>query len=316
MPLCSDVGVEARVPREFRPFRSINKIPLASFKAGDFPPALCYDAATDELFVAAPPNRTVHVLSPATADSRLRPVYKAPAPAEPSSVCLVRHTGTLVIAYLPNENRRGILQFSLVALSRNAQLKWQQQSELDVNVNMGDYVCWGSTLCECDSSGSAVLFGAHWSKQLVVVKLSPAHRLTQLRELQTPEAYLNVSAAVVNARTIVALSLRTHVVTINRLLDDRLEEISQMGIDLLWGVVLWSGEHLLLAEWTGDAEGRCTRFIKSPRIVELGASRTPLARASELLRDEEVYLTTWCAGGERVFVWDTKSNNILVYSVC
>ena len=306
------VRARVRFPRELRPFRLVTRIPAARFTENKFNLRLDihYDAEAEELFMAAKGNRTVNVLCPAAADSPPRPVYTAQAPAELSSVCLVRPTGTLLVANFADQNRKNKVQFSMVALSRDAQ-QWRQQSALQVFFEMKQYACEGSTLCEL--ANSTVLIGALWSRQLFVVSLTPTHRLTLLRELQTPEQYTSVSSAVQIERTLVALTLTTGVVNViislNRLMEDRLEQLSQLTLEgASWqSAVLWAGEHLLLSD--SDAQGLA--------IVELDTSRTPLARTTELLpREVDLRIGCWCADGERVCVWDADSKDILVYSVC
>ena len=309
LPLCRLHTVETRVPRELRPFRLLTRImqPILIHRG----PCLHYDANTDELFVAAPMQRTVNVMSTAATNSPNappRPVYTAPPPAEPSSVCLVRQTGTLLVANVADRNREGQVGFSLVALSRDEQ-QWRQQSELQVSIETRSNSFLNSTLCE--SNDFNVLLGAYMSRQLLVLRLTPAHRLALLRKLETREPYYSysVNCAGVEKRPLVALTLVSlNTVSVNRLLEDRLEPLAHLRLDLWPSFVLWCGEHLLLTDKSKNTD--------MTLIVELDTARTPLARASELLpRAAGVQLRTWCADGERVCVWDENSNDILVYSI-
>ena len=298
-----------RVPRELHPLRLFSRIPAGHFTGGN--PAnivgLHYDAETDELYVAIARQKTVNVLCPTTADSTPRPVYTAQAPVQPSSVCLVRQTGTLLIANIANDNPFG--NFKLVALSRDTQ-QWRQQSGLQVTVETTQFnVCVDSTLCEL--ANATVLLGAQFATQLLVLKLTPTHELSVLRTLQIGE-YMSVSSAVLNGSSLVALvtEAASYNVSVNRLMEDKLEALSYLKPPAgILNCVLWAGEHLLLGEVSCVAQNMA--------IVELDTSRTPLARASRLLSPEDrVSIGCWCADGERVCVCDKNSNDILVYSVC
>ena len=303
------VRAGVRLPRELRPFRLVTRIPAANFIENKSNPCvdLHYDAEIDALFVTDAKNQTVNVLCPAATASPPRPVYTAKAPAQPSGVCLVRPTGTLLVANFADQNRDKRMLFSLVSLSRDAQ-QWRQQSELPMSVEMQPGIsCTGLTICKL--ANSTVVMGALWSRQLFVVSLTPTHRLTLLRELQIPEQYLSVSSAVQIERTLIALMFYPGAISINRLVEDRLEQLSQLELGgASWqSLVLWSGEHLLLGEQTGEGLA----------IVKLDTSRTPLARATELLpREADLRIRRWCADGERVCVWDGGTGDILVYSVC
>ena len=96
-------------PPQLRELHLVTRIPQALFKPQganyDNRPGLCYVARTDELFAAVAGNRTVNVVTPSAPNSRVRPVYTAPAPSEPCGVCLVRRTGTLLIASFADANR-------------------------------------------------------------------------------------------------------------------------------------------------------------------------------------------------------------------
>ena len=259
-------------------------------------------------------NKTVSLLYPGTPNKQLRPLYTSPAPSEPSSVCHVCQTGTLLIANFATGNVKvgGRMEFSLVALSRHAQ-EWDKQNELQVTVEMG-YGCTGSTLCEMDDY--RVVFGVHWSNRLLILRLTQVHKLLLLKELQTKEPYdsISVSCAMANERTLVAQTVPfrgKETLLLYQLVEGRLEHLSQLELGSWPSFVLWSGEHLLLAEamLRGGEE-------RQMRIVELDTSHTPLARASELLsRETTVWVQTWCADGERVCVWDDNSRSVLVYSV-
>ena len=304
-----------RLPREFRRFRLVTRIPAASFIENKSNPCvdLHYDAETDALFVADARNRTVNVLCPPATASPPRPVYTAKSPAQPSGVCLVRQTGTLLVAnFADQQHRVKRVLFSLVALSRDAQ-QWRQLSELQMSFEMEPGIsCTGLTICKLVNS--TVLIGALLSRQLFVVSLTPTHRLSLLRELQTPDKYTSVSSAVQIERTLVALTLSTApvyiiIISLNRLVEGRLEQLSQLelGPSSHSYLVLWASERLLLGERT--AQGLA--------IVELDTSRKPLARATELLsRAADLSIRRWCADGERVCVWEAASKDILVYSVC
>lgn len=306
-----------------QPFHLITRIPKALF-TNDSSAAhagLCYDAETDELFVAAPGSRTLSAQCPTATDSPPRPVYTAQASAQPSSVCLVRHTGTLLVANFAEENRMGKVGFLLVSLSHDPQ-QWRQQSDLQLSIEM-DVSCVSSTLCEL--ANATVLFGARWSAQLLILQLTKTHRLTLLRQLQTPEKYFCVSATVLNGRILIALASTTSpvcTVSVSELVNDQLIHLSHSKphVDyILFGAILWAGEHLLVSECETTQQGTETAVMELNRHCPCCVSdfASPLSLGSQLLTpDAGISVATWCADGERVCVWDYNSNDILVYSVC
>lgn len=264
--------------------------------------------------MADPGKRSVNSLRPSEADAPLRLVYKPPESQWPSSVCLVRQTTTLLIANFAYNNRIGEEVISLVALSRDALQQWLPRSELRVTIKKRGYTRSGCTLCEL--AESTVLFAALRScdlRQLRVMRLTPAHQLTVLRELQAPGEYNSISTAVINGRSLVAFTLtKEKSVSLYQLLEDRLQQLSHFKLETFDTFVLWSGEHLLLAQESVNEES----LRSATRVVELDTSRVPLARASELLPlSAGVSVTLWCADGERVCVYDFNSDNVLVYSV-
>ena len=101
-------------PPHLRELHLVTRIPQALFgPQGTGIAGLCYVARTDELYITVPGNRTVNVITPSESNSRVRPVYTAPAPSEPSAVCLVRQTGTLLIANFADANRENRVAFAL-----------------------------------------------------------------------------------------------------------------------------------------------------------------------------------------------------------
>lgn len=288
----------------------IYRIPKSILQRGETSFAatgICYNRGNNELFIADPKNRRVIVLQPETATCSLRPVlYKASVPLMPVSVCLMHQSETLLIANSRADLTHPI-DLSLVSLSRDA-LLWRQQSQLNVSVNLlsSQLNCSLSSpkYIFCELADSSVLFGVtkHPSKQLILLKLAPDHRLTLQKELNTAEAYFCVSAAVINGLTIVALLTSVHSISMNRLLEDRLVHSNRLNFDTFVSSIIFSGDHLLLAE---DESG-CSR------IKAADASRTPIKRAYLLLPlSVGMEVDIWCASGDRLCIVDAKSGDII-----
>ena len=170
-------------PRHLREFRLVTRIPQALFKPASqyktLVAGLHYVARTDELYVTAPGNRTVNLLTPTASNSPLRPVYTAPAPSEPCAVCLVRQTGTLLIANFADDNSSRIewpSRWWLCSATLSSGTKRVNCSSLR---KWKTNFAYGGTLCELDSS--TVLFGPHWSRQLFLLKMTKSHGVSLLR---------------------------------------------------------------------------------------------------------------------------------------
>lgn len=304
---------------ELRPIRLRHRISQAHLNPGKLAPGimkanLSYSARTEQLFVIVPGNQTLLFLSPVTADSPLCPVYTATPPALLSSVCVMKNTDTLLIAKFADAKRSEKVNFCIVALSPDGNKKWHQKCDLSFSLQIADIECERSYLCELPES--TMIFGADSSRKLILLRLIPNDQLVLMREIYTPEKYHSLSASNVtlNEQVLVALQLSDNTrkwVSVSRLVSDRLEELSRLPLaNTVFHHVLWSGEHLLLAEnlWDG--------FNYGQHVVELDTSRTPLARRAELLQHTpQVMLAAWCTDGDRLIVWDSISNDVLVYSV-
>ena len=296
---------------------TVTSIPQALFKVSSlsiFAPGLHYVARTDELYVAVPDTRTVGLLTPAAPNFRLRPVYTAPAPLQPSAVCLVRQTGTLLVANFEDRNRINRVAFALVALQFESK-RWNQQSQLQFDAQMNGFTCNGCTLCEFDAP--TVLFGPQFSQQLFLLQVTKAHEVSLLQEVQTSSAYRSVAAAVSSQRTLVALISSQNLppqVSMHLMRDGRLEPLAKLKLNSFFdNFVMFVGEHLLLAEAIPPY------FTQDVVVVECrDTTRTPLTltRAAPLIPESAgVKIETWCSDGERAFLWDTKSSSILVYQM-
>lgn len=295
------------------PFHLKFRIPQAFFNNGKVfdtyqRVSFSYSARFDELFVIMPGNRTVSSLAPVAAHSKLRPVYIAPAPAVPSSVCFIQQTGTLLISKYEDANQNGTVSFYISALSRDVQ-NWLQQSELKLDLLVERDACDSTTLCALPES--TVLFGAVLTRSLSLLKLAPGHQIELLHRINTPELYTCLSATMLDGQVLVALGLSdSDSVSVSRLANNRLEELSRLQLMKMSECnVLWSGEHLLLAEMTW-AELK-NRYAQN--IVELDTSRTPLARGPVLLHDAAS--DAWCTDGESLILWNWKALEVRGYKM-
>ena len=156
----------------------------------------------------------------------------------------------------------------------------------------------------CALSDSRVLFGRPDLDYMELFRVESGPRITHVHRIYLPESYSNFVATGAG-ETLVAMAYKESV-SVNHLCGDHLKEISRIQSSDCCNV-LSLGDRLLVSESNASTNSHV--------IVELVLNGTILERRRELdLTRAHTELECWCAVGNELAIYDSNSQQLVLYS--
>ena len=218
------------------------------------------------------------------------------------SVAFDAHTDTLLLVVISPTD-----YLQLVSLRRNAS-KWLEVQRRDTRISS---VPLQFAFSVCDSrvllagrEGNSSTFDSHRLRTLYVFAVSAEHTLRDAGSVTWQSDSYQLTCTRRDGDTLVAFFRDTSSVYLQRLasLPLRLEPLASVDVTDPWRL-LFRGDLLLLAEYY--------RATELTDIVSLRVSGNALTERRVLLND--VCVGLWALAGDRLVLFDWKSNDLLVY---
>ena len=255
---------------------------------------MCYNSARDELFFADDPNgalRSIHLQENA---GDLHDVYRT---TKVFSVCHMSDSDSLLVWLHGFSKSNYDSAFWLVLLSRERK-KWRETHRVQT---AGQEIENTSLVHACCAlNDSRVLIGHLNFTCIELFRVESGSRIERVHLIHVSEKYRYFSA-MSSSDTLVAMSFDDESGRVNRLRDDRLEELARIRLKDPHRLV-WLADRLLVAESNDTA------------VTELELCETRLERSRELIAQSElIQVYSWCAlpGGLAICNID---QSILLYS--
>ena len=277
---------------------------------------MCYNSARDELFLADSYNKVVRTIRLHDNTGDLLDVYRGTENdrrPEVSSVCHLSDSDSLLVCseeHWQNESANW-----LVLLSREGS-EWRETHRVRTAAAVGIMM-----LC-CALSDSRVLVGQWNSKYMELFRVQrSAHiarpllelfrkqndaRIAHVQRISVSEKYRSFSATC-GSDTLVAMSFENDKsVRVNRLRDNRLEELTRIRLEKRPLYLMCLADRLLVTEW--NEKQICHA------VIEFELSATRLERRRELIAESEgIRVHRWCAVPGGLAIFDYTSRSLLIH---
>ena len=212
------------------------------------------------------------------------------------------HTDTLLLLVLPpNVLPPNANNYQLVSLRRNAS-EWLEVHRLNTSF---EYISGPGVMEVCDSR---VLLGESGGNTLYIFNVSAAHTLRAADSLSLQNTtFRKVACARRDGDTLVAFS-HSSSVSLQRLasLPLRLERLASVDFTDPHRL-LFRGDLLFVTDWNSTSDTHV--------IVSLRASGNAFTERRVLLDAQPgVGLGPWALSGDRLVLWDSNSEDLLVYT--
>ena len=268
---------------------------------------MSYNSEHDELFLADYDNEVVRSMRVRKNAGDLRDVYRVETLTcrlIPECVCHMNDTNTLLVC----EWEEHMKDRWLVALRRSGS-EWRETHRLQLQ--SADNISHNALIC-CALSDSRVLIGQNRSTYLelmqVDVDVVTGARIAPVERIDVTDKYKWFSATCESSDTRVVMSYSTdRSVRVYRLRGGRLEELARTQLQRPYHL-LWLADRLVVTEWNAGTA--------SNAVAELELSGTRLERRGQLIAfDEQIDLFSWCAVDGGLVVFNSKSKELLHYSL-
>ena len=187
--------------------------------------------------------------------------------------------------------------YNMLSLRRDND-KWVQISSIPTGIQT---VVTALGVC-----GSLVLLGTMLSNRIDAFDLSSDHTLRRFGMIFHKDLIFNFDCTRIDKYNYVALS-HFESVSVHRFrVDLQLEPFARIDLMNGWELLFW-GDKLLVA---ATNEGTDAHSIISYRLSVSGFSEQRLLFDS----NAGIHVFKWCLSGDRLVVWDNKSNELLIYA--
>ena len=187
--------------------------------------------------------------------------------------------------------------YNMLSLRRDND-KWVQVSSIPTGIQT---VVTALGVC-----GSLVLLATMLSNKIDAFELSSDHTLRRFGMIFQNDLILNFDCTLIDKHNYVALS-HFESVSVHRLrVDLQLEPLARIDLMNCWNI-LFRGDKLLVA---AKNEGSDAHSIISYRVSGSGFSEQRLLLDS----NAGIQVFKWCLSGDRLVLWDNKSNDLLIYA--